>query len=137
MFALLTDDGPYSKGSKDSSGMDTALVSRRQSIPGKEGDQFLLQNIGASITLYLDTPKMDKTLQNTDFGASISKAFAGGQKWMVVTGLSEWRVAGTIPVFSGAVDRSYRELGKDLFLCWSDTHKEENSSKGEREEMLP
>ncbi|RMB98904.1 hypothetical protein DUI87_24448 [Hirundo rustica rustica] len=27
------DDGPYSKGSKDSGGMDTALVSRRQSIP--------------------------------------------------------------------------------------------------------
>ncbi|KAI1234488.1 hypothetical protein IHE44_0003541 [Lamprotornis superbus] len=26
-------DGPYSKGSKDSGGMDTALVSRRQSIP--------------------------------------------------------------------------------------------------------
>uniref|UniRef100_A0A8D0HDS7 Glutamate receptor interacting protein 2 n=1 Tax=Sphenodon punctatus TaxID=8508 RepID=A0A8D0HDS7_SPHPU len=26
-------DGPYSKGSKDSSGLDTALVSRRQSIP--------------------------------------------------------------------------------------------------------
>uniref|UniRef100_A0A672V3R2 Glutamate receptor interacting protein 2 n=1 Tax=Strigops habroptila TaxID=2489341 RepID=A0A672V3R2_STRHB len=33
VFALLTDDGPYSKGSKDSGGMDTALVSRRQSIP--------------------------------------------------------------------------------------------------------
>ncbi|XP_064931676.1 glutamate receptor-interacting protein 2 isoform X2 [Columba livia] len=27
------DDGPYSKGSKDSGGMDAALVSRRQSIP--------------------------------------------------------------------------------------------------------
>uniref|UniRef100_A0A8C9G6L0 Glutamate receptor interacting protein 2 n=1 Tax=Pavo cristatus TaxID=9049 RepID=A0A8C9G6L0_PAVCR len=27
------DDGPYSKGSKDSGGMDSALVSRRQSIP--------------------------------------------------------------------------------------------------------
>ncbi|XP_034287455.1 glutamate receptor-interacting protein 2 isoform X8 [Pantherophis guttatus] len=27
------DDGPYSKGSKDSGGLDTALVSRRQSIP--------------------------------------------------------------------------------------------------------
>ncbi|KAJ7398608.1 Glutamate receptor-interacting protein 2 [Pitangus sulphuratus] len=27
------NDGPYSKGSKDSGGMDTALVSRRQSIP--------------------------------------------------------------------------------------------------------
>uniref|UniRef100_A0A8C0B3B7 Glutamate receptor interacting protein 2 n=1 Tax=Buteo japonicus TaxID=224669 RepID=A0A8C0B3B7_9AVES len=33
VFALLTDDGPYSKGSKDSGGMDAALVSRRQSIP--------------------------------------------------------------------------------------------------------
>uniref|UniRef100_A0A8C0VLT8 Glutamate receptor interacting protein 2 n=1 Tax=Cyanistes caeruleus TaxID=156563 RepID=A0A8C0VLT8_CYACU len=33
VFALLTDDGPYSKGSKDSAGMDAALVSRRQSIP--------------------------------------------------------------------------------------------------------
>lgn len=87
MFALLTDDGPYSKGSKDSGGMDAALVSRRQSIPGK-GDQLLLQNIGASIALYLDTPNMGKIPQNTNFGASISKAFAGGQKWMVVTGLS-------------------------------------------------
>ncbi|XP_068109152.1 glutamate receptor-interacting protein 2 isoform X5 [Hyperolius riggenbachi] len=28
------DDGPYSKGSKDASGNDVALVSRRQSIPG-------------------------------------------------------------------------------------------------------
>uniref|UniRef100_A0A8C7EB41 Glutamate receptor interacting protein 2 n=1 Tax=Nothoprocta perdicaria TaxID=30464 RepID=A0A8C7EB41_NOTPE len=28
-----SDDGPYSKGSKDSGGMDAALVSRRQSIP--------------------------------------------------------------------------------------------------------
>ncbi|XP_044307489.1 glutamate receptor-interacting protein 2 isoform X3 [Varanus komodoensis] len=27
------DDGPYSKGSKESGGLDTALVSRRQSIP--------------------------------------------------------------------------------------------------------
>ncbi|XP_026576560.1 glutamate receptor-interacting protein 2 [Pseudonaja textilis] len=27
------DDGPYSKGSKDSGGLDTTLVSRRQSIP--------------------------------------------------------------------------------------------------------
>ncbi|KAJ7316937.1 hypothetical protein JRQ81_003099, partial [Phrynocephalus forsythii] len=27
------DDGPYSKGNKESGGMDTALVSRRQSIP--------------------------------------------------------------------------------------------------------
>lgn len=58
MFALLTDDGPYLKGSKDSGGMDAALVSRRQSIPGKGGDQLLLQNIGASITLYLATPEM-------------------------------------------------------------------------------
>ncbi|OXB82981.1 UNVERIFIED_CONTAM: hypothetical protein H355_001324, partial [Colinus virginianus] len=33
LFALLPDDGPYSKGSKDSGGMDSALVSRRQSIP--------------------------------------------------------------------------------------------------------
>ncbi|XP_061474422.1 glutamate receptor-interacting protein 2 isoform X5 [Rhineura floridana] len=29
----VRDDSPYSKGSKDSSGLDTALVSRRQSIP--------------------------------------------------------------------------------------------------------
>lgn len=137
MFALLTDDGPYSKGSKDSGGMDAALVSRRQSIPGKGGDQLLLQNIGASITLYLDTPKINKNPQNTNFGASISKAFAGGQKWMVVTHLSEWCITGTIPVVCGAVDGSYRELGKDLFLHWTDTHTEENSSKGEREEKLP
>lgn len=34
MFLFLVDDGPYSKGSKDSGGLDTALVSRRQSIPG-------------------------------------------------------------------------------------------------------
>ncbi|XP_067400440.1 glutamate receptor-interacting protein 2 isoform X4 [Emydura macquarii macquarii] len=32
-FSFPEDDGPYSKGSKDSSGLDTALVSRRQSIP--------------------------------------------------------------------------------------------------------
>uniref|UniRef100_A0A803TQB4 Glutamate receptor interacting protein 2 n=1 Tax=Anolis carolinensis TaxID=28377 RepID=A0A803TQB4_ANOCA len=32
-FLPLIDDGPYSKGSKDSGGLDTALVSRRQSIP--------------------------------------------------------------------------------------------------------
>ncbi|XP_033921923.1 glutamate receptor-interacting protein 2 isoform X3 [Melopsittacus undulatus] len=32
-WRALRDDGPYSKGSKDSGGMDTALVSRRQSIP--------------------------------------------------------------------------------------------------------
>ncbi|XP_069499511.1 glutamate receptor-interacting protein 2 isoform X2 [Ambystoma mexicanum] len=29
----MKDDGPYAKGSKDSGGLDTALVSRRQSIP--------------------------------------------------------------------------------------------------------
>ncbi|KAJ6634381.1 hypothetical protein lerEdw1_014047, partial [Lerista edwardsae] len=34
VYLLLVDDGPYSKGSKDSGGLDTALVSRRQSIPG-------------------------------------------------------------------------------------------------------
>lgn len=45
LFALLPDDGPYSKGSKDSGGMDSALVSRRQSIPGKGGDWLLLQHI--------------------------------------------------------------------------------------------
>lgn len=56
---------------------------------------------------------------------------------MVVTGLSEWCVTGTIPVLCGPVDSSYRELGKDLLLHWTDTHKEENSRKGEREEMLP
>lgn len=113
VFALLTDDGPYSKGSKDSGGMDAALVSRRQSIPGKGGDQLLLQNIGASITVYLDIPKMGKPPQNTNFDAFINKAFAGKQKWMVVTGLSEWCVTGTIPVLCGPVDSSYRELGKD------------------------
>ncbi|XP_034287451.1 glutamate receptor-interacting protein 2 isoform X3 [Pantherophis guttatus] len=32
-YTWNTDDGPYSKGSKDSGGLDTALVSRRQSIP--------------------------------------------------------------------------------------------------------
>ncbi|XP_075794883.1 glutamate receptor-interacting protein 2 isoform X5 [Pelodiscus sinensis] len=32
-WRALRDDGPYSKGSKDSGGLDTALVSRRQSIP--------------------------------------------------------------------------------------------------------
>ncbi|KAL9838405.1 glutamate receptor-interacting protein 2 isoform 3-T3 [Geothlypis trichas] len=32
-WRALRDDGPYSKGSKDSGGMDAALVSRRQSIP--------------------------------------------------------------------------------------------------------
>lgn len=137
VFTLLTDDGPYSKGSKDSGGMDAALVSRRQSIPGKGGDQFLLHNIGASITRYLATPKMGKTLQNTHFGASISKAFAGGQKWMVVTSLGEWYVAGAITVWCGAVNGGYSELGKDWFLRWADTHKEENSSKKEREEVPP
>lgn len=71
------------------------------------------------------------------FGASISKAFAGGQKWMVVTHLSEWYVTGAITVWCRAVYGGYRELGKDWFLCWADTHKEENSSKGEREEVLP
>lgn len=29
-----TDDGPYSKGGKDGTGADGALVCRRQSIPG-------------------------------------------------------------------------------------------------------
>lgn len=137
VFALLTDDGPYSKGSKDSGGMDAALVSRRQSIPGKGGDQLLFQNIRAFITLYLATPKMGKPPQNTHFGASISKAFAGGQKWMVLTHLSEWYVTGAITVWCRAVYGGYRELGKDWFLCWADTYKEENSSKGEREEALP
>uniref|UniRef100_A0A8C3GUM1 Glutamate receptor interacting protein 2 n=1 Tax=Corvus moneduloides TaxID=1196302 RepID=A0A8C3GUM1_CORMO len=33
LHLCTTDDGPYSKGSKDSGGMDAALVSRRQSIP--------------------------------------------------------------------------------------------------------
>lgn len=96
VFALFTDDGPYSKGSKDSGGMDAALVSRRQSIPGKGWDQLLLQNIEACITLYLGTSKMGKTPKNTNFGASISRTFAGGQKWMVVTGLSEWCITNTI-----------------------------------------
>lgn len=137
VFALFTDDGPYSKGSKDSGGMDAALVSRRQSIPGKGWDQLLLQNIEACITLYLGTSKMGKTPKNTNFGASISRTFAGGQKWMVVTGLSEWCITNTIPVLCGAVDSSCRELGMDLFLCWTGTHKEENSSKVEREETLP
>ena len=117
--------------------MDAALVSRRQSIPGKGGDQLLLQNIGASITLFLATPKMGKPPQNTHFGASVIKAFAGEQKWMVVTGLSEWNVTGAITVWRGAVDGGYREPGKDWFLRWADTHKEEDSSKGEREEALP
>lgn len=56
---------------------------------------------------------------------------------MVVTCLSEWCVTSTIPVLCGPVHSSYRELGKDLFLHWTDTDKEENSSKREREEMLP
>jgi len=51
---------------------------------------------------------------------------------MVVTGLSEWCVTGAITVWCGAVDGGYRELGKDWFLQWADTHKKENSSKGER-----
>ncbi|XP_034287453.1 glutamate receptor-interacting protein 2 isoform X5 [Pantherophis guttatus] len=33
LHLCVKDDGPYSKGSKDSGGLDTALVSRRQSIP--------------------------------------------------------------------------------------------------------
>ncbi|XP_059712557.1 glutamate receptor-interacting protein 2 isoform X5 [Haemorhous mexicanus] len=33
LHLCTADDGPYSKGSKDSGGMDAALVSRRQSIP--------------------------------------------------------------------------------------------------------
>uniref|UniRef100_A0A452GUP1 PDZ domain-containing protein n=1 Tax=Gopherus agassizii TaxID=38772 RepID=A0A452GUP1_9SAUR len=33
IFSSPEDDGPYAKGSKDSGGLDTALVSRRQSIP--------------------------------------------------------------------------------------------------------
>lgn len=136
MFVLLTDDGPYSKGSKDSGGMDTALVSRRQSIPGNRGDQLLLQNIGASITLYLAIPRMGKTSQTTHSGVSISNAFAGGQKWMVATGHSEWYVTGAVAVWHGAVDGGYRETGKDWFLCWAGTHKKENSSKGEKEEAL-
>ncbi|XP_039220761.1 glutamate receptor-interacting protein 2-like isoform X2 [Crotalus tigris] len=38
VFCLqANDDGPYSKGSKDSGGLDTALVSRRQSIPEFRG----------------------------------------------------------------------------------------------------
>lgn len=115
--------------------MDAALVSRRQSIPGKGGDQ--LQNIGESITLYLATPKMGKKPQTTHFGASMNKAFAGGQIWMVVTSFSEWCVTGAITVWRGAVDGGYRELGKDQFLCWADTHKEEDSSKGEGEEAVP
>lgn len=56
---------------------------------------------------------------------------------MVVTHLSEWDVTGAITVWRGAVDGGYRELGRDWFLCWADTQKEEDSSKGEREEALP
>lgn len=56
---------------------------------------------------------------------------------MVVTGVREWYDTGAITVWHGAADGSYREPGKDWFLCWADTHKEENSSKGEREEVLP
>lgn len=33
---LPTDDGPYSKGGKDTGGADVALACRRQSIPGNE-----------------------------------------------------------------------------------------------------
>lgn len=130
VFALLTDDGPYSKGSKDSGGMDTALVSRRQSIPGKGGDQLLLQNIGASITLYLDIPKMGKIPQNTNFGASISRACAGGQKWMVVTGLSEWCITHAIPVLCGAVGSSYRELGMDSCARLTQRRKQQQRRQG-------
>ncbi|XP_044879812.1 glutamate receptor-interacting protein 2 isoform X9 [Mauremys mutica] len=38
----LADDGPYSKGSKDSGGLDTALVSRRQSIPAPESSSGII-----------------------------------------------------------------------------------------------
>lgn len=34
MDSYPTDDGPYSKGNKDSTGPDNSLISRRQSIPG-------------------------------------------------------------------------------------------------------
>ncbi|XP_034287450.1 glutamate receptor-interacting protein 2 isoform X2 [Pantherophis guttatus] len=37
LHLCVKDDGPYSKGSKDSGGLDTALVSRRQSIPEFRG----------------------------------------------------------------------------------------------------
>lgn len=33
---LPADDGPYSKGGKDTGGADVALACRRQSIPGNE-----------------------------------------------------------------------------------------------------
>ncbi len=34
LFSCPADDGPYSKGNKDSTGPDNSLTSRRQSIPG-------------------------------------------------------------------------------------------------------
>lgn len=37
----------------------------------------------------------------------------------------------------GDVDGGYSDLGKERFLHWADTHKEENSRKEEREEALP
>lgn len=68
--------------------MDTALVSRRQSIPGKErGSAPAPEHWGIHYTLP-GYPNMGKIPQNINFSASISKTFTGGQKWMVVTGLS-------------------------------------------------
>lgn len=40
-----------------------------------------------------------------------------------------WCVAETISVTCGTIDSSYRELGKDLSLHWTDTHKEETAAK--------
>lgn len=76
---------------------------------------------------------MGKTPQKTNFGASISRTFAEGQKWMVVTGLSVLLIqslscVGLLTVVAGSWEWTYSCVG---------THKEENSSKGEREETLP
>lgn len=119
-FALLTDDGPYSKGSKDSGGVDTALVSRRQSIPGKGRGQLLLQNIGAFITLYLATlkignpsllhpflplqtpkPKQNTSKQTTSKNLPVLVHLSARQKWLVGTGLSEVYTAGSVAVWHG------------------------------------
>ncbi|KAJ7406885.1 Glutamate receptor-interacting protein 2 [Willisornis vidua] len=77
MFAnSCWDDGPYSKGSKDSGGMDAALVSRRQSIP-------VVQIIPVLLSHYLQEKGVlgiEKNVPSTDmfvFIPDLSEEFRG------------------------------------------------------------